>query len=80
MLYDFHKYQNEQRPGSIHATYLVYGSKTADKAQGDGDVEMTSSMPEHEPLSEEVPTTTLTIVAEEQLKGESHTQNAQQWF
>jgi DNA polymerase delta subunit 3 len=68
MLYDFHRYQNKQRANSIHATYLVYGTM-ADSAQENGDVEMTSSMPEHEPLSETVPSTTLTLVAEENLQG-----------
>ncbi|KAI2641238.1 hypothetical protein GGS21DRAFT_503653 [Xylaria nigripes] len=27
MLYDFHKWQNEKRPSSLHATYIVYGTK-----------------------------------------------------
>lgn len=69
MLYDFHKYQNALRSDSVHATYLVYGTKTSDNAQADGDVEMTSSMPDNDALSEDVATTTLTLAREEELKG-----------
>ncbi|KAM0348758.1 hypothetical protein ACHAPU_004197 [Fusarium lateritium] len=67
MLYDFHNYQNAQKANSIHATYLVYGTKTPDGQQSDGDVEMSSSMPE-EPVSDEVPISTLTLAREEELK------------
>jgi len=72
MLYDFHKSQNARKPGSVHATYLLYGtsrSEPGQKDEGDGDVEMTSSMPEGETLSEQVPTLTLSLVPEEQLNG-----------
>ncbi len=72
MLYEFHRAQNATKPGSIHATYLVYGTKTADSSSGvqeDGDVEMGSSMPEAESLSEEVPTMTLSLLQEKQLEG-----------
>ncbi|KAF4976427.1 hypothetical protein FZEAL_6907 [Fusarium zealandicum] len=68
MLYDYHKHQNALQANSIHATYLVYGTKNAENAQSDGDVEMTSSMPEQEALSDEVPITTLTLTREEELK------------
>ncbi|KAK7417053.1 CDC27 protein [Neonectria punicea] len=68
MLYDFHKYQNALRADSVHATYLVYGTKSSDNASADGDVEMSSSMPDHEPLSEEVTTTTMSLAREEELK------------
>ncbi|KAF5661832.1 dna polymerase delta subunit 3 [Fusarium heterosporum] len=67
MLYDFHNYQNAQKANSIHATYLVYGTKTPDSQQSDGDVEMSSSMPEVS-LSDEVPISTLTLAREEELK------------
>lgn len=70
MLYDFYKYQNALRAESVHATYLVSGSKST-AVQPDGDVEMSSSMPEHEPLSDTVPTMTITVVKEESLKGEN---------
>ncbi|KAK7431389.1 CDC27 protein [Neonectria magnoliae] len=68
MLYDFHKYQNSLRADSVYATYLVYGTKSSDNASADGDVEMSSSMPDHEPLSEAVTTTTLSLAREEELK------------
>ncbi|CAM1511063.1 Fc.00g085760.m01.CDS01 [Cosmosporella sp. VM-42] len=67
MLYDFHKYQNGLKADSIHATYLISGTKALDNAQGDGDVEMTSSMPEGEALSDEVTTTTITLAREKDL-------------
>ncbi|KAM0548507.1 hypothetical protein ACHAPJ_009830 [Fusarium lateritium] len=66
MLYDFHNYQNAQSANTIHATYLVYGTKAPDNEHSDGDVEMSSSMPE-ESLSEEVPISTLTLAREEEL-------------
>ncbi|KAF9766586.1 hypothetical protein IL306_000994 [Fusarium sp. DS 682] len=66
MLYEFHNYQNAQRANSVHATYLIYGTKIPDKDQSDGDVEMSGSSPE-EPLSDEVPTSILTLAREEEL-------------
>lgn len=69
MLYDFYKYQNALRADSVHATYLVYGAKFTKSRQENGDVEMSSSMPEPEPLSEAISTTTLTLVGEQSLKG-----------
>ncbi|KAI1413826.1 DNA polymerase subunit Cdc27 [Hypoxylon sp. FL1857] len=73
MLYEFHKWQNDKRPKSLHATYLVYGTKRAvEKAEEqDGDVEMTDSQNSeelHVPYSDEVPTYTLSLVKEEQLQ------------
>ncbi|RYP37056.1 hypothetical protein DL767_003119 [Monosporascus sp. MG133] len=71
MLYEFHKWQNDKKPGSLHATYLVYGTmRKVD--QRDGDIEMTdsqSSEDDHIPFSDEVPTQTLSLVKEEQLQG-----------
>jgi len=71
MLYDFHKYQNERRPGTVHATYLIYGVKKTSKQQNgaDGDIEMTSSMPETESHGETAPLFSLSLVAEDILKG-----------
>ncbi|KAF5984650.1 DNA polymerase delta subunit 3 [Fusarium bulbicola] len=66
MLYDFHSYQNAQKANSVHATYLIYGTKTLEKGESDGDVDMSGSSPE-EPLSDEVPTSTLTLAREEEL-------------
>ncbi|CEI62899.1 hypothetical protein FVEN_g531 [Fusarium venenatum] len=62
MLYDFHKYQNAQKANSVHATYLVYGTKNLDNE--DSDVEMSSSIPEQE----ETPVSTLTLAREEELR------------
>ncbi|RYO75185.1 hypothetical protein DL766_007094 [Monosporascus sp. MC13-8B] len=71
MLYEFHKWQNDKKPGSLHATYLVYGTlRKVDRR--DGDVEMTDSQTsedDHIPFSDEVPTQTLSLVKEEQLQG-----------
>ncbi|KAF5026308.1 hypothetical protein F66182_1600 [Fusarium sp. NRRL 66182] len=66
MLYDFHNYQNALTANSVHATYLVYGTKSPNNDQSDGDVEMSSSMPD-EALSEEVPISTLTLAREGEL-------------
>lgn len=74
LLFDFHQYQNGIKADSVHATYLLHGTKSRPRPQQqqDGDVEMASSMPEQgqeeEPLSEDVPTTTLTIVSQENLE------------
>ncbi|OTB01097.1 hypothetical protein M426DRAFT_323747 [Hypoxylon sp. CI-4A] len=74
MLYEFHKWQNDKRPGSLHATYIVYGTKKVVSKTGkeqDGDVEMTDSQASeelHVPFSDEVPTFTLSLVKEEQLQ------------
>jgi DNA polymerase delta subunit 3 len=76
MLYDFHKWQNEKRDGSVHATYLVYGTKkeivttaAPNQAGADEDVEMTSSMPDSESVAETVTTLTLSLVHQELLEG-----------
>jgi DNA polymerase delta subunit 3 len=75
MLYDFHRSQNAKRLGAVHATYLVYGTKMATLKPSppqngtDGDVEMASSPPDAEMLTEAVSTSTLSLVPEERLKG-----------
>ncbi len=72
MLYEFHKWQNDKKPGSLHATYLIYGTMKKEPQQQDGDVEMTDAQTsEHGqvPLSDEVLTQTLALVIEEQLQG-----------
>ncbi|EFQ30621.1 DNA polymerase subunit Cdc27 [Colletotrichum graminicola M1.001] len=68
MLYEFHRSQNGMRPGTIHATYLVYGIQKAVKVEEDGDVEMSSSPPDAEPLSDEVTTHSLILVPGDRLK------------
>ncbi|KAI1360840.1 DNA polymerase subunit Cdc27 [Xylaria arbuscula] len=72
MLYEFHKRQNEKKPNTLHATYILYGSKSP-PVQEDEDVEMTNSqMSEaadlHVPYSDLVPTYTLSLVRQEQLQ------------
>ena len=75
MLYEFHRSQNAKRPGAVHATYLVYGTKRATSAPSesrngtDGDIEMSSSAMEVDSLTEVVPASILSLVPEEQLKG-----------
>lgn len=75
MLFDFHEWQNAKRPGTVHAAYLLYGTKRSDEASSqsqsskDGDTEMTNSMPESERAVNLVPTLTLSLVPEEQLQG-----------
>lgn len=72
MLYDFHKTQNDRRPGAVHATYLVHGAKKAvgHLNGGDGDVDMTNtSPPETGSIGEGIPLFTLSLVPEDQLKG-----------
>ncbi|KAF4935470.1 DNA polymerase delta subunit 3 [Colletotrichum fructicola] len=68
MLYEFHRSQNAMRPGTIHATYLIYGIRKVENVQEDGDVEMTSSPPDVEPLSEDVVTYSLSLVPGDRLK------------
>ncbi|RYC54544.1 hypothetical protein CHU98_g11662 [Xylaria longipes] len=73
MLYDFHKWQNDKRPGTLHATYIIYGTKNR-PPQPDEDVEMTDSQMSEDvdaPFSDLVPTYTLSLVSQEQLEGES---------
>ncbi|KAI0967228.1 DNA polymerase subunit Cdc27 [Xylaria arbuscula] len=70
MLYDFHKWQNDIRPNSMYATYIIYGVKSR-QSQQDGDVEMTDSqMSEVDgaPFSDLVPTFTMSLVRQEQLQ------------
>ncbi|KAK3944804.1 hypothetical protein QBC46DRAFT_455861 [Diplogelasinospora grovesii] len=68
MLFDFHRTENQKRPGSVHATYLVYGIRRSDRTSSqqseDGDIDMMNVPPNGEALSETVPTSTLTLVEE----------------
>lgn len=76
MLYEFHSWQNGKRSGSVHATYMLYGTRkvthTNGHSQQDGDVEMASSPPELEPAVDDGPVTTLSLVAEESLEGKTY--------
>lgn len=73
MLYDFHTEQNAKRSGSVHATYMLYGIRTTTQTNGhsqqDGDVHMTSSPPVLESAVDDCPVITLSLVAEQSLKG-----------
>ncbi|KAF2993911.1 hypothetical protein E8E14_001277 [Neopestalotiopsis sp. 37M] len=63
MLYEFHKWQNDKRPDTLHATYLVYGTRRK-QVEENGDVEMTDSQSD----DTEIPSSTLTLVREEKLQ------------
>ncbi|KAK8043226.1 hypothetical protein PG994_013709 [Apiospora phragmitis] len=68
MLYDFHKSQNAKNPGSLHATYLVYGTRKGSDGQ-DSDVEMTDSVSDKdETFSETVPVKTLALIRRRRCK------------
>ncbi|ETS75843.1 hypothetical protein PFICI_12787 [Pestalotiopsis fici W106-1] len=64
MLYEFHKWQNDKRPDTLHATYLVYGTRKK-QVEANGDVEMTDSQSENET---DVSSNTMTLVREEKLQ------------
>jgi len=79
MLFDFHQKQNTRKPKSVHATYLITGTrrviKNANATNGrDGeDIAMQSSfmssMPDTEEAEEEpVKKTTILLVREEELE------------
>ncbi|KAL7927342.1 DNA polymerase subunit Cdc27 [Trichoderma austrokoningii] len=68
ILREFYERQNASKANSIHATYLIYGSKTEDREPETGDADMDGSAPEPELLSDYAPTKTVTLVAEEGLK------------
>jgi len=82
MLYDFHRQQNAKKPGTIHATYLLSGTKAEERAAPtngakDGEDEymqsspfMSSSMPQPEDTGSSS-TLTITLVREEDLDSAS---------
>ena len=84
MLYDFHRQQNAKKTGSIHATYLLSGTKRKEdpvatngdaKKDGEDDVMqsspfMSSSMPQPEEINTgETSVLSVTLVREEDLEG-----------
>ena len=88
MLYEFHRRETSQKPGSVHATYLVSGTQivvdsppeNGVKDEGEGkDVYMQSSpymsspMPTQEEEEEVQRQKVITLVREEHLKGYLHT-------
>ncbi|KAF2855579.1 hypothetical protein T440DRAFT_158272 [Plenodomus tracheiphilus IPT5] len=80
MLFEFHQKQNAKKPGSIHATYLITGTKrNTEQTNGHGgrtddDVNMRSSpfmssMPEpKEPAAESTRKLSIVLVREEELE------------
>jgi DNA polymerase delta subunit 3 len=84
MLYDFHQKQNAKKPGTIHATYLLSGTKRPEDliplngdAKKDGEDDymqsspfMNSSMPQLEDTGESS-VLSITLVREEDLEGEN---------
>ena len=83
MLYDFHQKQNAKKPGTIHATYLLSGTKRPEDpiplngdAKKDGEDDymlsspfMSSSMPQPEEGTGESSVLSITLVREEDLEG-----------
>ncbi|CZR63295.1 uncharacterized protein PAC_13192 [Phialocephala subalpina] len=81
MLYEFHREQNGRKPGTIHATYLISGTKrkepepTNGAAEQDGEdthmqssLYFSSSMPQPEESIEESGVLSITLVREENLE------------
>jgi DNA polymerase delta subunit 3 len=83
MLYDFHSQQNAKKPGIVHATYLVSGTKRKETpvvanggAKKDGEDDymqsspfMSSSMPQPEQDTGEISVLSISLVREEELEG-----------
>lgn len=83
MLFDFHNHQNAKKPGTIHATYLVSGTKRKETAPAitnggakDGEDDymqsspfMSSSMPQPEEGTGETSVLSISLVREEELEG-----------
>jgi DNA polymerase delta subunit 3 len=83
MLYDFHRHQNAKKPGTIHATYLLSGTKRPEdpialngEAKKDGEDDymqsspfIGSSMPQPEDGTGESSVLSITLVREEDLEG-----------
>lgn len=84
MLFDFHNQQNAKKPGTIHATYLVSGTKRREapvatnggpKQDGEDDYMqsspfmMSSSMPQPEDDTSETSVLNIALVREEELEG-----------
>lgn len=87
MLYDFHRSQNQNKPKSLHATYLITGKQTIQRqlptdgvtSQDGPDTVMQSSpapsSPPHEQQQEEsreYSATSILLVDEDHLESECH--------
>jgi DNA polymerase delta subunit 3 len=83
MLFEFHRQQNVRKPGSVHATYLVAGTKRKQASKTingnttkDGEDEYmqsspfrSSPVPNLEEVPEDIPVLSITLVREENLEG-----------
>lgn len=83
MLFEFHRQQNVRKPGSVHATYLVAGTKRKQGSKSingntakDGEDEYmqsspfrSSPVPNLEEVPEDIPVLSITLVREENLEG-----------
>lgn len=83
MLYDFHRQQNAKKPGTLHATYLLSGTKREEdipsiklevKKDGEDDYMQSSpfiasSMPQIEEGTGATSVLSITLVREEDLEG-----------
>jgi DNA polymerase delta subunit 3 len=81
MLYEFHRHQNGKKPGTVHATYLLSGTKrqeepvpTNGEVEKDGEDDymqsspfMGSSMPQAIETTGESSVLSITLVKEEEL-------------
>ncbi|KUJ07035.1 uncharacterized protein LY89DRAFT_790120 [Mollisia scopiformis] len=81
MLYEFHRQQNGKKPGTIHATYLISGTKQKEPEVANDAVEqdgedthmqssppfMSSSMPQPQETSDDSGVLSITLVREENL-------------
>jgi hypothetical protein len=79
MLFEFHRQQNGKKPGSVHATYLIAGSKPRPQVllRKDGEDEYmhssplrSSPVPHPEDSAENIRTMSITLAQEEDLDGE----------
>jgi len=52
MLYDFHRTQNARKPGSLHATYLLAGTRKPEAQSQDNCHTSTSQPDEDVPMSD----------------------------
>jgi DNA polymerase delta subunit 3 len=80
MLYEFHQQQNAKKPGTVHATYLVSGTKqqenlAIESGKKDGEDEymqsspfMSSSMPQPSEGTGETSVLSVSLAREEELE------------
>jgi DNA polymerase delta subunit 3 len=90
MLYEFHRQQNGKKPGTVHATYLISGTKRKEESlstnggvQKDGEDAymqsspfVNSSMPQNDEGTGESGVLSITLVREENLEGKPPLQSS----